>query len=222
MVSRITCWHCGYAAAASMAVRLVSLRLPACPSLDGMASLDLGSAEYCRSRRTFAAEFICMAMKIGSLFPSSRLDGLALLCSKSSTASSSSMRSASHSGETSGSPKSCGEQHAQISAWIVLGRICSRCTPSPWRLCIARTRGLTSSSPDLESLEPGPSSGFPATKLPKVPLDHYDVALLSPAGGWSPSGQLFFVEAYRLSGFHFLHNPPGRPCHTGKTDGPVI
>ena len=88
-----------------------------------------------------------MAMKIGSLLPSSRLDGLALLCSKRSTTSSSSIRSASHSGETSGSPKSCGEQHAQISAWTVLGRACSRCTPSSWRLWIARTRGLTSSTP---------------------------------------------------------------------------
>ena len=57
-----------------MAVRLWSLR----PSLDGTASRDLGSAEYCKSRRTFAAEFLCMALKIGSLLPSSRLDGLAL------------------------------------------------------------------------------------------------------------------------------------------------
>ena len=60
----------------------MSLRLPACPSLEEVASRDLGSAEYCRSRRTFAAEFICIAVKIGSLLPSSRLDGLALLCTK--------------------------------------------------------------------------------------------------------------------------------------------
>ena len=47
-------------------------------SLDGTASLDLGSAENCKSRRTFSAELICMATKMGSLLPSSRLDGLAL------------------------------------------------------------------------------------------------------------------------------------------------
>ena len=55
------------------------------PSL-GTASLDLGSAEYCSSQRIFSAEFLCMATKMGSLFPSSLLDGLALCCSSSDTA----------------------------------------------------------------------------------------------------------------------------------------
>ena len=66
-----------------MAVRRLSLRLPACPSLDGTASLDLGSAEYCNSLCTFSAELICMAMNMGALLPSSLLEGLALCCSKS-------------------------------------------------------------------------------------------------------------------------------------------
>ena len=95
-----------------MAVRRLSLRLPACPSLDGIASLDLGSAEYCNSLCTFSAELICMAMNMGALLPSSLLEGLALCCSKSDTAMSSPDLSASMSGDTSGMPKSCGEQHA--------------------------------------------------------------------------------------------------------------
>ena len=134
MKSRITCWHCGYAAAASKAVRRMSLRRPACPSRVDVASRDLGSAENWRSRRTFAAEFIWIAMNIGSLFPSSLLDGLALLFSNKSTASSSFMRSASHNGETWGTPKSCGEQHAQSNACSVLGRVCSRCSSVLCRL----------------------------------------------------------------------------------------
>ena len=80
-----------------MAVRRMSRRLPACPSLDGTTSLDLGSAEYCSSRCTFSAELICMATKMGSLLPSSRLDGLALCCSNSNTMMSSPDRRASQS-----------------------------------------------------------------------------------------------------------------------------
>ena len=53
-----------------------------------------------------------------------------------------------------------------------------------------------------------PSSVFPATRLPTASCDRSDVALLSPAGDCSPWGQLFLVEAYRLSGLHFLGNPP--------------
>ena len=91
------------------------------PSQDGTASLDLGSAEYCSRRCTFSAELICTATKMGSLLPSSRLDGLALCCSNSNTIVSSPDLRASHSGDTSGIPKSCGEQQAQSKAGIVLG-----------------------------------------------------------------------------------------------------
>ena len=73
----------------------------------------------------------------------------------------------------------------------------------------------------VESSEPEPSSGFPASELPTAPFDCSDVALLSPAGDCSPSGQLFLVDAYRLSGLHFLNNSPNRPCHAGGTDGPA-
>ena len=121
MKSKRTALQRGWEAAASKAVRRRSIRLPACPSLEGMASLDLGFAEYWSRRWTFSAELICMAINIGSLLPSSRIDGLALCCKSNETATSSPDLSASQRGDTSGMPKSLGEQQAQSKACTVFG-----------------------------------------------------------------------------------------------------